>query len=78
MFPYVDYENLAGSQSEERTLPFEILVLPSFTAIGTLDVHDEDVVGHGGSLILGHPYSLCRLTSFGLGHDTELGAEEAV
>lgn len=78
MLPNVDNENLAGGQGEQRTLPFKILVLSPFSTIGSLHVHDEDVVGHRPPLILGHPYSLCCLASLGLGHDIELGAEEVV
>lgn len=59
------------------------MVLAALTAIGALDIHDEDVVGHlcAGALlalVLGHPDALCSLPAFRLGHDGEFGAEEII
>ena len=85
MFPDVDDQDLAGRQGEEGTLAFEILVLAALATVGSLHIHDQDVVRHlGGTavgalpLVLGHPYSLGRLAALRLGHDTEFGAEEMV
>lgn len=83
MLPDVDQQNLAGGQRKERTLPLKVLVLATLSSVGTLDIHDEDVVGHArpgavGALVLGHPDALCGLLSLGLGHDGELGAEQVV
>lgn len=85
MFPDVDDENLAGRQGEEGALALKVLVLAAFSAVGSLHVHDENIVRHlGGAavgalpLVLGHPYSLGRLAALRLGHDTKFGAEEMV
>jgi hypothetical protein len=83
VLPDVDDEDLAGSEGEECALPLKVLVLASLAAVGTLDVHDEDIVGHLGpgalgALVLGHPDALGSLASLGLGHDGEGGAEEVV
>lgn len=83
MLPDVDYQDLAGCQGEQGALPLEVLILAPFAAVGTLDVHDEDVVGHGlfsliFALILGHPDTLCGLASLILGHDTERRFEQVV
>ena len=85
MFPDVDDQDLAGGQCEQGTLALKVLVLSTFAAVGTFDVHDQDVVCHldGTSfglvaLVLAHPYSFCGLAAFRLGHDTKVGAEEVV
>lgn len=83
VFPDVDNQDLAGGQRKESTLALEILVLTALSTIGTLNVHDEDIVGHLGtctrlSLVLGHPDTLCGLATLGFRHDRELGAEEVV
>jgi hypothetical protein len=83
MFPYIDNQDLAGGQRKESTLSLEVLVLTALSTIGTLNVHDKDVVGHLGactrlSLVLGHPDTLCGLATLGFRHDRELGAEEVV
>jgi hypothetical protein len=85
VFPDVDNQDLAGGQGEQSTLALKVLVLSTFAAIGTLDVHDENVVCHLDStsfglvaLILAHPYSLCGLAALRLGHDTKVGAEQVV
>jgi hypothetical protein len=82
VFPDVDNEDFAGREREESTLALEVLILSAFPSVCTLDIHNQDVLGHAGaalvSLVLAHPYSLCGLTAFLLGHDTELCAEEVV
>lgn len=85
MLPDVDNQNLTRCQGKEGTLSLKVLVFASLAAIGTLDVHNQDVVGQldgaisgGFLLVLGHPYSLGSLPTFRLGHDTELGPEEVV
>jgi hypothetical protein len=85
VFPDVDNQDLAGGQGEQGTLALKVLVLSTFAAVGTLDIHDQDVVCHldGTSfglvaLVLAHPDSLCGLAALRLGHDTKVGAEEVV
>lgn len=83
VFPDVDQENFTSSQGKKGTLSLEILVFSTLSAVGTLDVHDENVICHLGSgtclaLVLGQPDTLGRLTAFRLGHDRECGAEEVV
>lgn len=85
MLPYIDNQDLACRQGEEGTLSLEVLILTPLPAIGTLDVHNQDVVGQldgsfgsGLLFVFGHPYSLCGLPAFRLGHDTELGPEQVV
>lgn len=83
VFPDVDQENLTSSEGKQGALSLEILVLSTFSAVGTLDIHNENVICHRGSgtclaLVLGQPDTLSRLTAFRLGHDRECGAEEVV
>lgn len=83
MLPDVHDEDLTCRKREKSTLPLKVLVLTTLPSVRTLDIHDEDVVGHLGAsaldaLVLGHPDTLCSLTTLGLGHDGELGAEEMV
>ena len=85
VLPDVDDQNLARGQSKERALALKVLVLAALATVGALDVHDQDVVGHGGSvpgcagpLVLGHPDSLGGLAAGRLGHDAELGLEQVV
>lgn len=85
VLPDVDNQDLACRKGKQGTLSLKILVLASFAAVGTFNVHDQNVVGQLdraiGSrllLVLGHPYSLCGLPALGLGHDAELGAKEVV
>lgn len=73
VFPDVDNQDLAGSQCEQSTLALKVLVLSTFAAIGTFNVHDQDVVCHldGASfslvaLVLAHPYSFGGLATFRL------------
>jgi hypothetical protein len=73
VFPDVDNQDLAGGQSEQGTLALKVLVLSTLAAVGTLDIHDQDVVCHldGTSfglvaLVLAHPYSLCGLAALRL------------
>lgn len=70
VFPNVDNQDLAGGQSKQGTLAFKVLVFSTFAAVGTLDIHDENVVCHLDgtpfglvALVLAHPYSLCGLTA---------------
>lgn len=46
MLPNVDNQNLTGGQSEEGTLALKVLVFAALAAVGSLNVHDEDVLGH--------------------------------
>lgn len=82
VFPDVDDEDLARGQGEKSTLALKVLVLASLSAVGTLDVHDENVLGHARAalltLVLAHPDSLCGLATLLLRHDAKLGAEEVV
>ncbi len=79
MFPDIDHQYLACSQSEERTLALKVLVFSSFTAIRAFDVYDQDVVSHlDCRLVLGHPYSLCSLLPLRLGHYTKVGIEKGI
>lgn len=83
VFPDVDNEDLTSRESEESAFALKVLVFTTLTTIGAFHIHDEDVVGHLGAvasfaLVLGHPDTLCRLTSFVLGHDGEFGAKEVV
>lgn len=83
MLPDVDNKDFAGGQSEKRTFSFEILVFATFATIGSLDIHDENIVGHLCAatllaLVLGHPDTFRGLATFRLGHDGEFGAKEVV
>lgn len=83
VLPDVDDQDLAGSQGEQGALALKVLVLAALSAVGALDVHDEDVIGHLGAgallaLVLGHPDTLRSLATLRLGHDGEVGAEEVV
>lgn len=64
MLPDVYNQYLAGGESEKCALPFEVLILAPFATVGSFDIHDQDVVGHGTPFILGHPYSLGGLPTF--------------
>jgi hypothetical protein len=73
VFPDVDNQDLAGGQCEQGTLALKVLVLSTFAAVGTLDIHDQDVVCHldGTSLglvalVLAHPDSFGGLTALRL------------
>jgi hypothetical protein len=82
VFPDVDDEDLARGKRKEGALAFKVLVLSSLSAVGTLDIHNQDIFRHVGAtllpLVLAHPYSLCGLTTLLLGHDAELGTEEVI
>lgn len=83
VLPDVDEQDLAGGEGKEGALSLKVLVLAALTTVGTLDVHDEDVVGHllAGALtalVLGHPDALGGLATLRFGHDSELGAKEIV
>ena len=82
MFPDVDDQHLAGSEGEQSTLAFKVLILASFATIGALDVHDEDVPSGLRLvrilLVLGHPDSLGGLSAIRLDHDTKVRAEEMI
>jgi hypothetical protein len=53
VFPDVDNQDLAGGQREQGTLALKVLVLSTFAAVGTLDIHDQDVVCHLDGTSLG-------------------------
>ena len=79
MFPDVDDQDLTRSKGKKGTLALEVLVLAALATVCTLDIHNQDVVGHLSLvLVLGHPDALCGLATFPLGHDAELGAEQVV
>lgn len=83
MLPDVDNQNLAGGQGEQGALALKVLILTTLATVSALNIHDEDVVGHGRAVcavpfVLRQPYSLGRLASLRLGHDTELGAKKVV
>jgi hypothetical protein len=87
VLPDVDEQDFAGGQCKKRALALKVLVFAALATVGALDVHDQDVVGHGGrapvglcagALVLGHPYSLGCLAAGRLGHDAELGLEQVV
>ena len=84
MLPNVDDKDLTRRKCEKSTLALKVLVLAALAAVGTLDVHDEDVVGHAQvgvfvrDLVLGHPDTLGRLPALTVRHDGELRAKEIV
>lgn len=83
VLPDVEDQDLACGERKEGALALKVLVLTALATVGTLDVHDEDVVGHLGAgavlaLVLGHPDALGGLSALRLRHDGELGAEEVV
>jgi hypothetical protein len=83
MLPDVDEQDFAGSEGEEGALALEFLVLAALAAVGALDIHDENVVGHLdavalGALVLGHPDTFGGLLALRLGHDGEVGTKEVV
>jgi hypothetical protein len=46
MFPDVDNEDLTRCKRKERTLALEVLILASLAPVGSLHVHDQDVIRH--------------------------------
>lgn len=82
VLPDVDDEHLARGKCKQGALALKVLVLSALPAVGALDVHDQDVLGHAGAallaLVLAHPDALGRLPPLLLGHDAELCAEEVV
>lgn len=83
VFPDVDNKDFTGGEGKESALSLEILVFATLSSIRALYIHDKNIVGHGNAstllaLVLGHPNTLGCLSSFGFGHDGELGAKEVV
>lgn len=83
VLPNIEDQDLARGERKECTLALKVLVLAALATVGSLDVHDENVVGHFGAgalgpLVLGHPNALCGLPTLRLGHDGEVGAKEVV
>lgn len=85
MLPNVDNQDLTCSQCKQSAFPLKVLILAALAAVRPLDVHDQNVVGHGRgpgrtgrALVFRQPYSLCRLLAGGLGHDAKVGLEQIV
>jgi len=83
VLPDIHNQNLTRRQRKKRTLPLKILVFTALAAIRTFHIHNQDVFRHtiiatGLPFILAHPYPLCSLPPFLLGHDPELCFEKVV
>lgn len=63
--------DLTTRQREQSTLPLEILILPAFSPIRTLDIHNEQ----RGGLSTAHPYTFRSLLTSRLVHDVECRSE---
>lgn len=85
MFPDVDNQDLASGQGKQSALAFKVLILPSFSTVSALDIHDQDIVCHAlrdpigiGTLVPRHPDAFRSLLPFRFGHDAKFGAEEMI
>lgn len=85
VLPNIDDENLACRERKERTLALKVLILTSLAAVGSLHVHNQDVIRHALRcaslallLVVRQPDTLGRLPSLQLRHNRELSAKQLV